>query len=272
VGKAIHKALEYYFLGSPEEYCIQILKEEYKDWAQKNIFDNKRLAYNNIENVLKSWILKNPQDKLPFRVKPENVEIAFGVPLNDEGSIIFTGRIDLLAHARHGNALFAIDHKTTGQIDNRKKKEYSITSQMSGYQWALQKQGYDISGIYINLIHTGQVPTSNRKCSTHKAFYEECGFLHMNHELLGPYQRSPQELEEWHQDALSLALEWKQVLDHVSDDITKIRDTQQRGKWIYQACTLCPWFTYCKSGQPQHWILDNTIVDPWFPGVLGEKQ
>lgn len=272
VGKALHKVLEYYYQGYSVEGCLLMLKTEYKAWANQHIFDNKRLSYENIELVFKSWMEKNPQDRLPFRVEDGNAEVAFGVPLNDDGTIVFTGRIDLLAHSRYGNSLFAIDHKTTGQVDARKRKEYSMTSQMTGYLWALQQLGHDIAGIYINVVHTGIVPTSNRKCTTHRTLYEECGFLHMSHELLGPYHRSPQELEEWHTDALSLAMEWRQLLDHVDGDISKVRDAMQRGKWLYQACALCPWSDYCKGGQKDFWLKENTIVDPWRPGVLGEGE
>lgn len=271
VGRAIHKVLEYYYQGVTLEDCLGQLEIEYKDWANKHIFDNKRLSYENIELVFKSWAQKNPQDKLPFRVEPENIEIAFGVPLNDDGSIVFTGRIDMLAHARYGNSLFAVDHKTTGQVDHRKKKEYSMSSQMTGYLWAMQQLGHDIAGIYINIVHTGIVPTSNRKCATHKTLYEECGFLHMNHELAGPYHRSAQELMEWHTDALSIALEWRMTLDHLNGDITKIQDIRQRGRWIQQTpCAGCEWYDYCKGGQKKFWLVENTIVDPWRPGITAE--
>lgn len=271
MGKAIHTALEYYFTKSPPQTCLNILKAEYEDWAKQNIFDNKRLSWQNIENVFKSWMNKYPQNKLPFRVALENVEIAVDVPLNKEGDIIFTGRIDMLAHARYGESMFAVDHKCTGTLDARKKKEYSMTSQMSGYLWALREMGKDISGIYINAVHVGVVPTSERKCKTHKVYYEECGFLHMNHELMGPYHRSDDDLNEWHQDALLLAQEWKSALDYVDGDITKINDLQQRGKWIYQGCVNCDWYDYCKSGKPNHWINEQTVIDPWKPGVLGDE-
>lgn len=272
VGSALHKVLEHYYLGDSAEVCQEVLQKEYEDWARANIFDNKRLSYDNIKLVWQSWLDKNPRDRLPFSVDPGMIEMAFGVPLNDDGSIVFTGRIDLVARAKHGSSLYAIDNKTTGNIDSRKKREYSTGSQMTGYLWALQQLGHEIAGIYINAVHTGIVPTSNRKCSTHRTLYEECGFLHMNHELLGPYQRSQQELETWRQDALSLALEWRQVLEYVKDDINRVPDIQQRGRWIYQACTMCPWEQYCKSGQPKHWLQNQTVVAPWFPGVLGDEQ
>lgn len=269
-GKALHKALEYYYqLYSPEE-CLAVLKEEYEDWALANLFDNKRLSYNNIELVFRSWMDKNPQDKLPFRVTPDNVEVAFGVPLNDDGSIIFTGRMDLLATARQGSALFAVDHKTTGTVDSRKKKQYSMDSQMSGYLWALQQLGKDISGIYINVVHTGIVPTSNRKCATHKTLYDECGFLHMAHQLLGPYQRSPDDLARWHSMALYQASAWKKTLDYLDGDINKVNRVMATGTWIYQACINCPWSDYCGSGQKLHWLKDNTIISEWKPGILSE--
>lgn len=270
VGKALHLALEHYFLGESPEKCMEVLSANYEAWAKANVFDNKRLSWDNIRLVFLSWAQKYPQNKLPFRVEPGNIEVSFDVPLNKKGDIRFTGRMDLLAHSRYGNTLFAVDHKCTGQIDSKKKKEYSITSQMTGYLWALQQSGHDVAGIYINAVHTGQVPTSNRKCAKHKAFYEECGFLHMNHELLGPYQRSQNDLDTWHQDALSLALEWKKMLDHLNGDMDKLVDIQQRGKWLYQACTYCPWQDYCKMGQPTSWLAANTEINAWLPGVLGD--
>lgn len=267
MGKAIHAALETYLVGGTDEECVEVLKKEYEDFARGNLYDNKRLGYENIELVLRSWLQKNPQERWPFRVDPKNIEIGFGVPLDETGDIIFTGRIDVLAHAKYGDTLFAMDHKCSGTVDKRK---YVMAPQMTGYLWAMEQLGHHVDGIYINAVHAGQVPTSNRKCTTHKTFYNECGFLHMKHELIGPFHRSPEELETWRLDTLAFAREWKELLDYVDGDLNKLKHIKQKGKWIYQACSMCPWLDYCRSGQQVHWIENNTIVDPWKPGVVAD--
>lgn len=270
-GSAIHTALEYYF-GWPldSDTPLQALEDEYKDWALENVSPKDRMNWHNVKLVLESWLARNPREELAFTINPEHIEIPFEVPLNEDGSIIFTGRIDLIGYGQAGNSCFVIDNKTTGWVDSSKKKEYSINSQMSGYLWATKQLGWNPAGIYINLVHTGIVPNSNSKCTKHAVTYEECGFEHMKHEWLGPYHRSPQELESWRTDALSWALEWRQVLRHLGDDVSRLKDIQQRGKWTYKTCTYCDWYDYCKGGQKDHWITNFTVIDPWRPGVLGE--
>ena len=270
-GKAIHHAQEYYWLGDKPTKCLEILEIDYKEWSKKNVFDNKRLAWDNIERVFLSWMDKYPQNKLPFIVEEHEVEIALSAPMTKDGSIIYTGTMDLYGKARHGNMRYAVDHKMTGKVDSLKKKEYSITSQMTGYLWLLRENGYDAHGIYINLIDASQVPTSNRKCSTHRTLYEECGFLHMKHEIVGPYQRSDDDIEKWFRDTLADAQQWRDVIEYIGDDFEKLHDIEQRGKKIYNACNSCDWYDYCKMGQPSFWLKNNTVHHEWKPGTLKDK-
>lgn len=271
MGKAGHKALEHYYQGVNPADCMQIFQDEYREWADKNIFDNKRLGWPNIERVFQSWMTKNPQDKVPFDLARTQAEIPFEVPLSPEGDIIFTGTIDLLTHSRHGNMLYAIDHKFTSQVDNAKEREHSLTSQMSGYTWALKQLGHEVTGIYINFVHTGVVPTSARKCTTHRTLYEECGFLHMNHKLAGPYSRSDYSLKRWYRNALAIAKKWRTLLDKLDGNIDNLKKVPTSGEFVYQACVRCPWNEFCKLDQKTYWLTNNTIVDPWFPGTLAER-
>jgi hypothetical protein len=194
-GTAIHKAVEAYFKTGKRFEAIAKLKEVYEPIAERHAQPDDRLGYDNIARCLESWLDKYPPGQLPYDVVPGAIEVPFQLPLTKE--VAYVGQIDAIVTPRGSDRLWLLDTKSTGRVDQKFKAQFSIGSQMSGYYWAAQQLfNQEVEGIYINVVHAGKVPGSDRKCGTHGRKYSECGSWHMDHGV-HKYYRSEGEIEAW---------------------------------------------------------------------------
>lgn len=281
-GISIHKAIEAHYCGASEDDAISEWRRDYFDYAVDNVPSDDRYGLQNIEATLRAWIRRNPLHDLPYHIPdPAFVETPFDFALSPtRPDIRYVGRIDAITEPKTQQSAairssrkptrYVLDTKSTGRVDRAFEKQFIIGSQMSGYFWASQQlwPEYDIGGIYINVVATTTVPNSERRCPTHRVNYSECGWIHPAHQLLGPYFRSPGEIEEWRIDALSLASQWKEMFESQLEqrDITKI---PQYGKWGYQVCTNCELLDYCRSGRPAQFDFEEEV---WMPGDLAQRM
>lgn len=271
-GQAVHKALEVHYTGGTLEESLIALFDDYYEYAIAHEEEGNRLCYTNVVEIIKSWIWHHPLEKLPYKVIPDAVEMPFCLPLNDSGSIQYVGRIDAGVSNTSGAGYYLLDTKSTGRIDNKFHAQFYLSTQMSGYVWALEQlQSKPVTGIYINVVDMRSVPNNpKRKCSQHKAPYSDCGFLHMNHQLAGPYYRNQLQLYIWHRNAIRLAQKWMNLLDHHLDEIDFITSAPQSGMFIYQACTLCELHAFCRGGRNVNSLDHQFVLEPWWPGNTQE--
>ena len=268
-GTALHGATEQYFITGKRHAAFDYLEEHYQPLADRFCEPDDRLGYNNIEKCLDSWFKKYGPGELPYTVEPGSVEVPFALPLTEH--IVYAGRIDALVRPREGAGLWLLDTKSTGKVDRKFKDQFKIGSQMSGYYWAAQQVfGETPVGIYINVVHTGKVPSSDRKCAKHGMKYAECGGMHMQHAVL-QYYRTPEEIEDWLADAKVIATEWLDLL-RTLPGLGTMHNIDQRGKWIYQACTLCDYHDYCQLRRPPRYARQHFVEREWIPGGVDEME
>lgn len=263
-GIAVHKALEIHYLGGTLDEATSALFDSYYDYATANIAEGDRLCYSNVVEIVRSWIWHHPLDKLPYTVDPDYVEMAFSQNLTDD--IVFVGRIDACATRTDGAGFYLIDTKSTGRIDIRFKSQFNLSTQLSGYIWALEKYlCYPVTGAYINVVDMRLVPNNaKRKCTSHKCFYADCGYLHMSHQLLGPFYRSPAAIKTWKRNAIRLARQWQTLLDRNLSSLDMIARVPQSGMFKYQTCSLCAYQDFCRQDRNLYLLYD--IPEPWWPG------
>ena len=281
-GIAIHQAIETHYTGGRLEDVLDKLHEVYFDWATANVNVDHRLSFRNVLECVESWVLRNPVDNLPYTIPtPEHVEMPFDIQLHPKDPTIrFVGRIDALVGRKAGrqiesdyvdrDALYVLDTKSTGQPYGAFQKQFELSPQLSGYTWAAQHMFPDshVVGCYINVVHTYLIPRQSGKCRKHGTSYDECRFLHPNHQLLGPIMRTRGELEEWRIDAYNLASTWQQLLKS-QEGGKDLNQVPMFGKFVYNACALCELLTFCRGGRR----LDGFEfdVEEWIPSNLAEK-
>ena len=90
------------------------------------------------------------------------VEFTFALPIPnvlfpEEGSVLlhpqtgepmlYTGRTDMLGN--YGKAVFVDDEKTSGSLGASWAKQWKLSSQVTGYFWAVKQFGFEVQGVLI---------------------------------------------------------------------------------------------------------------------------
>jgi len=301
-GQAWHEVMADYLRAEPDERLVQKFELLYHGYSNEFIPDDPkgrwfRLRWENVDAILKEWLVQHPVRGLPFAVNKNLVEVGFQVPLSDEcvcghpekrhrhgwcqwkakckcqafvHAFVFYGRLDALVTAEHDRGLYVLDHKTTGRLTQWKIEEYRHDSQMSGYVWAArQTTGSNVIGIYISAVELSSLPNSERKCLTHGAPYSECGSLHMKSQLL-VYNRTQDQLDEWHATALELARRYRKLCTD-SPTLDHVPQVRTQGTF-HGACIFCDFKDYCAAGRPQDSTMGTLLLhEPWVPFVAEEK-
>lgn len=296
-GSAAHDALAMYFQGQQAEDCLRYFDLTYKPLVEDAGFEDPkhrfhRLSWPNLHNILEQWFEDHLMGSFPFSVDPELVEVGFEMPLSNgcvcghtqdvhtnkngcryravckcEGyrpAFVFWGRADAVVQSRHDDALYVLDHKTTGRIGSYWAEKFRLDSQLSGYTWAIRETlGMPIAGAYINAIEFSTLPSdSSRKCRLHDVKFEECGSFHMKSSLL-IYDRSEYQLKTWQGMALSLALQYREL----GETVKKVEDIHQvpMDGVFNNACGFCSFSDFCRAGRPEHYQDTMLKYSPWRP-------
>lgn len=249
--------------------ALIVFDKNYKDWALHNVQRDDAREWHNCRNILTQHLHASyPDQQTRFQVDPKLVEVTFELPLSDEGDIIYMGRIDLIAMWETGDYV-VLDDKTTG--DNLSvwwAKKWRTDSGGSGYVWALRQLGYTVQGLVINAIQFRKIPSDpNRKCFKHKVPYSECGIRHIeagkSWNLFGPYPREQGYLEQWRQDTLWLARQFRDYRERYPE-LSDAHLLPMRGQYN-GGCKNCDFPEYCLGGRNPALMNANLIYEVWDP-------
>lgn len=266
------KALALLRQGHGVEVALAEFDRQYQAWSAKHVPAGDRLAWQNCRVVLEQYMKFGwPEQQQRFTVVHELIEVAFELPLDATGEIMYMGRTDA-GGFWDGLDMVVFDDKTTGSLNEYWAKKWRMDSGQSGYVWALRQLGYpSVIGTVINGIEYRQLPSDpSRKCSTHKQSYAECRPRHAKYGFYGPFPREPQFLEEWRADAISLAQRMRQVADE-APTLEYARELPMTGQFK-GACGNCEFMDLCLSGRSPALIEANTIELKWDPRALGEVK
>lgn len=270
-GSAGHEALATYFRLAAEGYdsshcCAQgmaVLEQEYKEWAEREVPSDDRLSWQNVSEIVDEW-MESRWGRLPFQFKdPNDVEVGFSYPLDDDGEYVFYGRMDGKAFHLMDDSWVIAEHKFTGNINSFWVRQWKMDSQVTGYLWAARQHYHDVSGMLINAIELSKLPRSDRTCRTHAMKYEDCYRQHLKAQLIGPITRTEEQFDEWKRTALMLARKYKE-LTHLYTDIRHIPYVRMTGTFS-GACRLCDFYDFCSVGRPVDSIPTMLRHDPWRP-------
>ena len=240
-GKAIHKALDGWYLTKDVGKSIEIFKANFTEDLEN---DDKRT------NRMGEWIMTN-YDK-QYRDQPwelVNNEMTFSIPLAPD--FTFVGRIDKII--KWNDCFYVVDHKTTSSLGASYFNMAEPNMQFMGYAFAGKQLGYDIKGVIVDaiLVAKGLLP-SDATTGTRK------------NPNLTPFARYDVYYKQEHFD------EWLATVLGAREDI-KACD-EGHGKWYpnFEACTHfgeCAYRRVCKEDQAiRQRILDMDYeIDFWDP-------
>lgn len=261
-GSAMHEALAVYMEDTTQEgaeRALVMLEEAYAEWAAEHVDAARDAAYTyaNVAAILARWLEMHPGHALTWSVEAGSVETAFEVPLTDD--VCLTGRFDALV--RKDGELYVLDHKTTGSIDERFRRQFLMSSQLSGYVWAAEAvTGERVRGVIINAIEIARLPSDpKRTCKTHAVKYAECGLEHARSEIL-TVDRSETQVAAWLADAKLLAARWRVLIEEADT----VAYAPMEGTFT-NACAYCEFQEWCSVGRPAESIEKLFVYSPWSP-------
>ena len=265
-GSAAHAAWAAWFRTNGDVVAAMAAFEAaYKLWATEHIDDpDDRLSWDNVSTIMHQWFAVHTTASLPVYVQPSLVEVGFAVPL--DGDFVFVGRMDALGQTESG-AWELVEHKTTGNLDDKWRRTHRSAAQITGYTFAAQHHlQAPVVGALINGVEFGKLPSSTRKCRFHGMTYAECRPKHAKFEAFVT-ERPPHLHAAWLETAISLARRFVALRDRVTtlDDL-HAHAIPTEGQFT-GACTRCPFNDYCKMGRPTAPAQAEAHLraDPWSP-------
>ena len=244
-GTAAHEALAAFLGGSPTPFAVATFVAKYQqaaDALNPGLYPwQQRLTMTNTRAIMERWFETHPVERLPFRVRPDLIEVGFKLPLVD--GVNLHGIIDVIVE--YQGDLYVVDHKTTGRIDSTWRHSFRLDAQMSAYVWAASETlGTRVRGIFINGIEFCKLPTSDKKCKEHNLLYSECGPEHATFEM-PQVDRSDVELQAWLKDTTVLAQRYRHLVQTVTsiDDVTEVL---QQGTYN-GSCRFCSFKDFCEN-------------------------
>lgn len=282
-GTAIHTALEVYFKTASVKQAQAAFQTAYEAWSDANIpaaperhqMYLLRYAYENVADILATWLKRHPLNAEPYKVYPDLVEIGFSFPLAD--GVLFYGRYDAIVEERNTGMFYVLDHKTTGQITADWAHTFKTSTQITGYTWAAQQLiGKPVAGAIINGIQISKLPDVRFKsngeayrCKEHGIGVDECRLTHTK-ESLAITQRDTQQIEAWKSGAIRLARRWQKLLAKYPT-AESVSTAQQQGMFS-GACRYCDFRNYCEVNRPADKLAQMLVHNPWAPYEVRAAQ
>jgi hypothetical protein len=260
-GGAIHKGLvprKEYQLGIAKLSCP--LPENWTTTGEQAILDEFYKHPSSLEEwrtldhcigLFHRYNKTYPVEAEPFLVMPGTIEMPFKIPIGTADldcsllawvadspfdpktvpkctkkliyirtlRLFWTGRIDLII--KFGPTLFVMDHKTSSILGPTFYDDFILSSQMMGYTWAGRKLGYDVRGLYLDVLGSRK-PT---KSGIQFEFQRQRFFYAQDH------------LDEWERDTFTLITDF---LEHLCRDYFP-----KTTKWCFGKYGRCQYWNVC---------------------------
>ena len=262
-GSVMHDGLHKHYLGGTRDESFAALDKSYDEYfpAEKPA-EEDRLSRGNLQDIFGVFVSRHAVDREPFEVL--EAEQIVGCPLDDAGDIIIWAKRDLLVKDKATRIILPLDHKSTGAVNFRWQNGWQLASQLAGYTWLTAKQTKGIcTGCYVNAIEMRMLPTSTRRCPTHKMPYNECRLEHAVIKLLF-YEYTQDMQDAWRSTAIMLTKrlqkikKWYPTIEMVSYAPTE--------GMFNRSCAFCGFKKYCRAGRPAHAVdqfLQYNHFAPW---------
>lgn len=298
-GQAVHNVLEEWVHRKSFDICMSRL-EDYQIWADENVPEKNRLSSKNVVDVMGLWLRRNNIETFPLEILPAP-EKNFVWPLDDDGTIMYTGIMDAIAKDRRIGQLFNMDHKTARSIKSDTVRSFEMRSQMCGYAWVLQEMtGQPVLGTYINMIELSKLPEIRYKkdgdaykCKTHGIGIDKCWGDHLNAQLF-LVGITPDKLELWRENAIRIAEKYRTIRAKFTKTFVEYRgdggadadgalqgNVGERSRWLEGvgvqglfngACDWCGFKDWCNADRPREWVETMFEYSPWEPWKGGEDE
>lgn len=256
-GSALHEALAAYFQGHQPSAVLKLFRALYEPFTEDvENYIEERMSFENTYASLEIWLARHPISKLPFVPHPDKVEIKIEEPLDENGDYRYVAILDLLAEAKNEDTWVVVDHKSTRALTEWFEKKFVNGAQMTSYIWAARRAMKDdtINRAFINGIVFKKLNRTFTKCrvSGHGK-YADCWPEHVEYRMLGPYERTQEQVEDWQRTALKYAKKFPEYYDKFSGNVTqKLIDELDINGALHDQCRFCSFQSFCSFGRRVH--------------------
>jgi hypothetical protein len=267
IGNVFHAAEEEHFRGADQRRVMEVFGQRYDMVIPPGQQpEEDRFARGNVIKIMEQYVKTRPVEAFPW--VPVSFEEVKGVRLEEdgEGELVFWVKRDMLGKEKSTGFLVPVDHKTTHRLTSWWARTFRLCSQLSGYCWFTGKEtGQPVMRAYVNGIEVAKLPDSNRKCPTHGVKYMECSAEHSVFYVY-QYNRSPEMLEKWRQDAIVIAKKAR-MMGKVFTDLGMIKYALRQGAFV-EHCRFCEFKDWCEVEFAADMAEEFTVYDPWRPWEL----
>ena len=194
-GKLLHKMLELHQLGEDwtvvlteaQEQLDKMFIEEIEDVEEyKNLVED-------LESIMKSYLRQWKGDQLTYPHTELQLESVL-IP----GKVVFTGKIDCIAHFAGDDTYWLMDHKTHKKFPSEESR--SISTQVMYYKWLLEQNGFpSIEGVIWDYLRTktaqpprilkNGLPSLSMRTLASTSYFEFKKWWNANKDSLSPENR-----------------------------------------------------------------------------------
>lgn len=252
LGSAIHEAFELYAKGTSDTDVIAHLITTFDEQiAKATEYEVEDLEVNKA-TAIGMWMHYPWKDRSEFQ---ENYpEMKFKIRINGLNGVRFVGRIDGLVKTQ--NKWWLREVKTTGLTPRQFQNRIALSSQATGYVYALKKMGYDIQGVMYDMI---------KKPRLKKGVNEDC--RHFCDRIVSDYlndQKMPENARKAYLRPFVYrsSLQLRQFEEDTRTLVRKIRHTLRKNEWYrnqdlcWNYNSLCPFEKVCFMETPDKLTLE----------------
>lgn len=278
-GKALHKFVEHFWLGSDYPTCIKAFDEYARRDGSPIDLDPEsedQRSYKRGIEICTAYFVKYEPERVRIKVARVNgeplMEQAFAFPLgtDSDGYIyIYTGRLDRV-ELREGNEYWLVDTKSTTRFGPTYWKNLRPNDQITGYSAGmLETLGIKAKFYALDVIAFGTPRTSVPK-ALKGAPQSEIDAYQRNVRLeQGPTSRSEEDIRDWWTNTLTEAIRIRKLWTGDAVNIyTWTRRTSQCS--AYGGCDFADLCAVTANHAP---IIDTLYeVKPWSPFHQDEEK
>lgn len=185
------------------------------------------------------------------------IEFSFALPIEDKGvpllhpdtgnPLLYAGRFDMLGEADPelfpmaalGGSLFVVDEKTTSQLGESWRKQWTLDSQFTGYCWGARSFGFPVAGAVIRGISFLKSSNGHAECII---------------------QRPDWQINRWHEEMVRDVKRMIQLYKEGADSVSMALDKAICGN--YGGCTYS---LLCEAKEPENWVPLYYERNTWNP-------
>ena len=269
VGQVLHVAFDGWLRGCEAEVVLKHFDQAWAEVIGEQVPRQERLHWANVRLCLEHWLSQTP---LRPGVTVLQTETTFEVPLGvvQGEKVVYYGTPDAVL-AWH-EALYVLDHKSTGDIDEFWGEQWTMNTGLQGYVWGLRQLGHNVKGAFVNGMEVKRLPpwdgNLEKKCQTHKVKYKECQAVHVTGRWIGPLWWAESRLDQWRRDVLAQVERVLWLRDEAAQDGV-LGNVMMDGQFRWPGCNggrgfgPCPYRPFCQAGRPVQGLTQMMVHAPW---------